>query len=228
MGSTESLLLRCCRLCTVLVAVGTCCSFTCSNPTADGSSDRPGRTDGCFMSSVSTAAIPKAHPYPLGSLKCPFGRNPYRVCTEPLGPSRRDASAAQFSEAHFGPHRSQSLRAPTHHRNSKDKQQIERGIAMLHRPRPAPLPTASLYGARCWRRSRTASRLRLSVFGTAVPTAVCRCFSAFRHDPSARSSLRRALRRHRCALSPTLLCSSPRTRWAQPRTSVLLWKKESG
>ena len=43
----------------------------------------------------------------------------------------------QFSEAHFGPQRSQSLRAPTHHRNSKDKQQIERGIAMLHRPRPA-------------------------------------------------------------------------------------------
>ena len=123
MGSTESLLLRCCRLCTVLVAVGTCCSFTCSNPTADGSSDRPGRTDGCFMSSVSTAAIPKAHPYPLGSLKCPFGRNPYRVCTEPLGPSRRDASAAQFSEAHFGLQRSQSLRAPMHttNRKSKDK-----------------------------------------------------------------------------------------------------------
>ena len=121
MGSTESLLLRCCRLCTVLVAVGTCCSFSCSNPTADGSSDRPGRTDGCFMSSVSTAAIAKAHPYPLGSLKCPFGRNPYRVCTEPLGPSQRDASAAQFSEAHFGLQRSQSLRAPIHSTNRKSK-----------------------------------------------------------------------------------------------------------
>ena len=134
----------------------------------------------------------------------------------------------QFSEAHFGPHRSQSLRASTPYRNSKDKQQIERGIAMLHRPRPAPLPTASLYGARCWRRSRTASRLRLSAFGTAVPTAVCRCFSAFRQDPSVRSSLRRALRRHRCALSPTLLCSSPCTRRAQSGTSTVLRKKKSG
>ncbi|XP_046765722.1 uncharacterized protein LOC124417659 [Gallus gallus] len=49
-----------------------------------------------------------------------------------------------------------------------------------------------------------------------------------RHDPSVRSSLRRALRRHRCALSPTLLCPSPRTRWAQSRTSALLRNKESG
>ena len=32
----------------------------------------------------------------------------------------------QFSEAHFGPHRSQSLRAPTHHRNSKNKHSKEK------------------------------------------------------------------------------------------------------
>ena len=41
MGSKESLLVWYCCLCTVFVAIGTCCSFTHSNPTTDGSSDRP-------------------------------------------------------------------------------------------------------------------------------------------------------------------------------------------
>eukprot|EP00076_Gallus_gallus_P042993 XP_025008531.1 serine/arginine repetitive matrix protein 1-like [Gallus gallus] len=121
------------------------------------------------MLSVSTAAIAKAHPYPLGSLKCPFGRNPYRVCTEPLGPSRRDASAAQFSEAHFGLQRSQSLRAPmrTTNRKSKDKhskqeQEQYYGTAPIFTPREDCVHIARTLG-----RSRTASRLRLSASGAA-------------------------------------------------------------
>jgi len=45
-----------------------------SNSTMEVSSERPGKMDSCLISSVSTAAIPKAHRYPFGSLKYPLLR----------------------------------------------------------------------------------------------------------------------------------------------------------
>ncbi|KAK4806860.1 hypothetical protein QYF61_012581, partial [Mycteria americana] len=61
MGIRESRLVRYCLRCTVVVAIGTCCSLTLSNPTTEGSSERLGKVDSCFISSVSKAAIRKAH-----------------------------------------------------------------------------------------------------------------------------------------------------------------------
>ncbi|KAK4811340.1 hypothetical protein QYF61_024476 [Mycteria americana] len=61
MGIRESRLVRYCLWCTVVVAIGTCCSSTLSNPTTEGSSERPGKVDSCLISSFSKAAIPKAH-----------------------------------------------------------------------------------------------------------------------------------------------------------------------
>ena len=66
--------MRYCRRCTVVVAIGTCWSSTFSNPTTEGSSERPGKVDSCLISSISKAAIPKAHRYPFGSLKYPLLR----------------------------------------------------------------------------------------------------------------------------------------------------------
>ncbi|KAK4806896.1 hypothetical protein QYF61_012628 [Mycteria americana] len=43
MGIRESRLVRYCRRCTVVVAIGTCCSSTLSNPTTEGSSERRGK-----------------------------------------------------------------------------------------------------------------------------------------------------------------------------------------
>ncbi|KAK4806904.1 hypothetical protein QYF61_012625 [Mycteria americana] len=43
MGIRESRLVRYCCWCTVVVALGTCCSSTLSNPTTEGSSERPGK-----------------------------------------------------------------------------------------------------------------------------------------------------------------------------------------
>ena len=116
MGSKESLLVWYCRLCTVFVAIGTCCSFTCSNPTTDGYSDRPDKTDSCLMLPVSTAAIPKAHWYPLGSLKCPL-----LIYTEyarsPVSSYYRMLLQVFSGEAYFYLQHSQFLRAPSHSRN---------------------------------------------------------------------------------------------------------------
>jgi len=67
-------LVRYCRRCTAVVAIGTCCSSTLSNPTMEGSSERRGKMDSCLISSFSTAPMPKAHRYPLGSLKYPLLR----------------------------------------------------------------------------------------------------------------------------------------------------------
>jgi len=74
MGRRESRLVRHCHRRTVVVAIGTCCSSTLSNPTTEGSSKRPGKMDSCLISSVSKAAMPKAHRYPFGSLKYPLLR----------------------------------------------------------------------------------------------------------------------------------------------------------
>jgi len=57
-----------------VVAMGTCCSSTLSNPTTEGTSERPGEMDSCLISSISRGAIPKAHRYPFGSLKYPLPR----------------------------------------------------------------------------------------------------------------------------------------------------------
>ncbi|KAK4811150.1 hypothetical protein QYF61_019781 [Mycteria americana] len=43
MAIRESRLVQYCRLCTVVVATGTCCSLTLSNPITEGSSERPGK-----------------------------------------------------------------------------------------------------------------------------------------------------------------------------------------
>ncbi|KAK4810457.1 hypothetical protein QYF61_004237 [Mycteria americana] len=43
MGIRESRLVRYCLQCTVVVAIGTCCSLTLSTPTTEGSSERPGK-----------------------------------------------------------------------------------------------------------------------------------------------------------------------------------------
>ncbi|KAK4806148.1 hypothetical protein QYF61_001071 [Mycteria americana] len=43
MGIRESRLVRYRLQCTVMVAIGTCCSSTFSNPTTEGSSERPGK-----------------------------------------------------------------------------------------------------------------------------------------------------------------------------------------
>lgn len=52
-----------------MVVIGICCSSTFSNLTREGSSERPGKVDSCLISFISKAVIPKAHRYPLGSLK---------------------------------------------------------------------------------------------------------------------------------------------------------------
>ena len=72
MGIRESRLVRYCRWCTVVVAIGTCCSSTLSNPTTEGSSERPDKVDSCLIPSVFKAAIPKAHLYLFRSWKYLF------------------------------------------------------------------------------------------------------------------------------------------------------------
>ena len=74
LGIRESRLVQCCRWCTVVLAISTYCSSALSNPTTEGSFERPGKIDNCLMSSVYTAAIPRAHRYPFGSLKYPLVR----------------------------------------------------------------------------------------------------------------------------------------------------------
>lgn len=69
MGIREFQLVQYSCQCNIVVPVGTCCSSTLSSPTTEGSSKRPGKVDSCLISFVSTAATPKAHQYPFGSLK---------------------------------------------------------------------------------------------------------------------------------------------------------------
>lgn len=49
MGTRESWFVWYCWQCTILVATGTCCYSTCSNPTMKESSERPGRVDRCLI-----------------------------------------------------------------------------------------------------------------------------------------------------------------------------------
>ena len=51
-----------CLRCTVVVAVGICCSLAISTSTADWSCERVGKVDNCLMSSVSKGVMPKVHP----------------------------------------------------------------------------------------------------------------------------------------------------------------------
>ncbi|KAK4828375.1 hypothetical protein QYF61_026113 [Mycteria americana] len=72
MGIRKFRLVRYRLQCTIVVAIGSPCSSTLSNTTTEGSSERPGKGDSCFISSIAKAAIPKAHHYPFGSLKYPL------------------------------------------------------------------------------------------------------------------------------------------------------------
>jgi len=60
--------------CTVVVVTGTCCSSTCNSPTMEAVIWKPSKADSSLIFSVSTAAIPKAHRHPFGSLKYPVLR----------------------------------------------------------------------------------------------------------------------------------------------------------
>lgn len=64
----ESQLVQYCHVHTAIVT-GICCSSICSNPTTDGSSESPGKTDSSLIISVSNAAISQVHQHPFGSLK---------------------------------------------------------------------------------------------------------------------------------------------------------------
>lgn len=61
-----------CLQCVIVVVIG--CSSTFGNLTTEELSKRPGKVDNCLISSVSVAAISKAHQYPFGSLKYPLLR----------------------------------------------------------------------------------------------------------------------------------------------------------
>ena len=58
MGIRESLLVQYCLRCTVVVAIGICCSWAINTSTAERSCERVGKVDNCFLSSVSKTAMP--------------------------------------------------------------------------------------------------------------------------------------------------------------------------
>lgn len=57
-----------------MVAIGSCCSATHSNPTTEGSSKRPGKVDSCLIFSEPAVATSKAQWYLFGFLKYPLLR----------------------------------------------------------------------------------------------------------------------------------------------------------
>lgn len=69
----ESRLVWYCCQCTAVLATSTSSSIL-SNPTTEESSERPSKVDSCLISSISKAAILKAHQYPFGPLKNPILR----------------------------------------------------------------------------------------------------------------------------------------------------------
>jgi len=119
MGRRKSRLVRYCRRCTVVVAIGTCCSSTLSNPTMEGSSERPGKMDKSLISSVSTAAMPKAHRYPFCVLEIPSPKIVYPKDARSLGASYNGVLLSVLpSEAHFSLQYTQLLGPPCHSRNA--------------------------------------------------------------------------------------------------------------